>query len=138
MKDAHKIKEKIPPRKGDIMIKIRNFLNEKLDLQLNLEKTKITHAINDRAKFLGYEIHITPKSKRPVVKKEMLDKNGKVKIIKVINTTRPLFSVPVDKIIAKLKEAKYTKDPPHQRWGVGSCKRWKRRNKSWKTYTLYR
>ena len=33
------------------------FLREELKLELSTEKTLITHARNDRAHFLGYEIH---------------------------------------------------------------------------------
>lgn len=35
---------------------IRDFLREKLKLELSLEKTLVTHAHDDKARFLGYEI----------------------------------------------------------------------------------
>ena len=41
----------------EIKRKIGEFLAEKLKLTLNEEKTLITHARNQKAKFLGYEVH---------------------------------------------------------------------------------
>jgi len=50
-KEATKIREKIVI-----------FLKEKLDLELSIEKTKITHASKEKVQFLGYEIYLpTPK-----------------------------------------------------------------------------
>lgn len=77
--------------------KINDFLKLVLKLNLNEEKTKVTHATTERAKFLGYEIHTTGVNKRPLI----LVKN---KDFRVKSTTRPLLSVPVDKIIKKLTE----------------------------------
>ena len=37
---------------------IATFLRDELHLALNDEKTLITHARDDKAKFLGYEVHI--------------------------------------------------------------------------------
>ena len=45
--------------------KIQLFLKEKLLLNLNLDKTLITHASKDSASFLGYEIRMTPPHKKP-------------------------------------------------------------------------
>lgn len=42
----------------EIKQKILEFLRDTLKLELNVEKTLITHARNQKAKFLGYEIHI--------------------------------------------------------------------------------
>lgn len=42
----------------DIKQKIATFLRDELKLELNDEKTLVTHARNEAAKFLGYEIHI--------------------------------------------------------------------------------
>jgi len=45
--------------------KIEIFLREKLVLEMSLEKTKITHAGNEKAFFLGYDIYSpTPKESR--------------------------------------------------------------------------
>ncbi len=38
--------------------KISNFLRNNLKLELNAEKTLITHARDQKAKFLGYEVHV--------------------------------------------------------------------------------
>lgn len=43
----------------DIRQKIGEFLGEKLRLTLSMEKTKVTHAVDDKAVFLGYEISVT-------------------------------------------------------------------------------
>ena len=42
----------------EIKHKIANFLGEQLHLELNKDKTLITHARKEKANFLGYEIHI--------------------------------------------------------------------------------
>lgn len=93
-KDCEKIREDI-----------RIFLLEKLNLYLNMDKTKITHPIKERAKFLGYEIHITSLSKR---KYSTRLRDGVT--IKVLSYTRPLLSCPIDMIKDKLYEKGYTKD----------------------------
>jgi group II intron reverse transcriptase/maturase len=50
-KDAIKIREEV-----------EIFLKEKLDLELSIEKTKITHASKEKVQFLGYDIYSpTPK-----------------------------------------------------------------------------
>lgn len=56
----------------NIKSKIETFLREKLDLEMSLEKTKITHAGQDKAFFLGYNIY------SPIPKKSFFEK-GKVK-----------------------------------------------------------
>lgn len=42
----------------EIKHKIRKFLNDRLKLELNTDKTLITNAYHQKAKFLGYEVHI--------------------------------------------------------------------------------
>ncbi|MDQ3829862.1 MAG: reverse transcriptase domain-containing protein [Candidatus Tectomicrobia bacterium] len=42
----------------EIKHKIATFLRSELRLKLNDEKTLITHARDDKAKFLGYEVHV--------------------------------------------------------------------------------
>jgi group II intron reverse transcriptase/maturase len=39
--------------------RLGNFLEEKLKLTLSVEKTLITHAVEEKAKFLGYELKVT-------------------------------------------------------------------------------
>lgn len=46
--------------------KINHFLQTELNMVLNLDKTKITNAQKEIAKFLGYGIHITVMSKMPI------------------------------------------------------------------------
>lgn len=50
----------IGPKSEAVEIKqrIAEFLGNRLKLQLSNEKTLITHAMNERAKFLGYELHV--------------------------------------------------------------------------------
>lgn len=48
--------------------KIKEFLKEKLILELSEEKTKITILNKDQAKFLGFSIYITNNKKRKLVK----------------------------------------------------------------------
>ncbi len=43
----------------EIRQKIGDFLSDKLRLTLSMEKTKITHATDDKATFLGYELSVT-------------------------------------------------------------------------------
>ena len=42
----------------EIKQKIADFNREQLQLELNQDKTLVTHARNQKANFLGYEIHI--------------------------------------------------------------------------------
>ena len=45
---------------------IKRFLADRLKLILNIEKTKISHAVLDSAKFLGHRIHMTELTKMPL------------------------------------------------------------------------
>jgi group II intron reverse transcriptase/maturase len=45
----------------DIRRRLGEFLEQRLKLTLSPEKTLITHAVDDQAKFLGYEISVTRK-----------------------------------------------------------------------------
>ncbi len=47
--------------------RVKTWLTENLKLELSEEKTLITHATEDRAKFLGYEIGIMKSESRPSV-----------------------------------------------------------------------
>jgi hypothetical protein len=78
---------------------LANILKEDLGLELNLVKTKITHAQTKSAYFLGHKIHTTPPSKQ---KREYIElQRGKTLIRK---TTRPIFDGPIDNIVKKLEE----------------------------------
>ena len=51
----------VGPKKEAVEIRerIRAFLADNLHLELSLEKTVITHAVDDQARFLGYEIGVS-------------------------------------------------------------------------------
>jgi len=50
----------------EIRDKIHHFLLNELKLNINLDKTKITHARKDKAHFLGTDVSITTLEKRPL------------------------------------------------------------------------
>jgi len=79
---------------------IHTFLLKELKLNLNLEKTKITHARNEMAHFLGTDIRITPLDKRPT--SLVIRGNGSYM---ARSATRPQLLAPipiiVDRLIAK-------------------------------------
>jgi group II intron reverse transcriptase/maturase len=47
--------------------RVKTWLTENLKLELSEEKTLITHATTDRAKFLGYEVGVMTSESRPLV-----------------------------------------------------------------------
>jgi len=47
--------------------RVKTWLTETLKLELSEEKTLITHATQDRAKFLGYEVGVMQSESRPMV-----------------------------------------------------------------------
>jgi hypothetical protein len=79
----------------ELINKIKIFLKERLGLTLNVEKTKITNASQDSAKFLGYNIHITPPSKQ-IVRRV---KPGRLTRL----VGRPVFDAPIKSIADKLE-----------------------------------
>ena len=80
---------------------IRRKLSEDLVLELNLEKTKITHSRKDSAYFLGYKIHLTKESKVPV----RIDSRRKLRRL----TPRPILDAPILKKVQDLKDNKFAK-----------------------------
>ena len=86
-----------------IRAQLKQFLSD-IKLGLNLEKTKITHAIRDSAKFLGYRIHITATKKQPIRKLKKADKQVTVRLI-----PRPILDAPIKEIVEKLVHRKYAK-----------------------------
>ena len=78
--------------------KLRIFLAEQLKLELSMQKTKITHARNEMAHFLGTDIRITPLELRPVTKSTRL---GVTLISKA--GTRPQLLCPINKLVGKLE-----------------------------------
>jgi group II intron reverse transcriptase/maturase len=79
--------------------KINDFLKTELNLVLNLDKTKITNAQRESAKFLGYRIHKTVMRKMPIRR----DKIGRLSRI----VPRPILDGPIDEIVKRLIERKY-------------------------------
>lgn len=79
--------------------KISDFLKTELNLVLNLDKTKITNAQRESAKFLGYRIHKTVMEKMPIRR----DKIGRLSRI----VPRTILDGPIDEIIKRLIERKY-------------------------------
>jgi hypothetical protein len=86
--------------------KIQKELSERLKLTLNLEKSKITHALKDSAVFLGYKIHNTPTTKQPL---RYVKKDNKEILARI--TSRPILDAPIEKIVIKLKERGFCKGP---------------------------
>ena len=78
---------------------INTFLKNKLNLVLNLEKTKITHAVTGHAKFLGYKIHKNKMSKMPIRR----DKRGRLSRV----VPRPILDAPIKDIVQRLIDRKY-------------------------------
>nr|YP_009317774.1 hypothetical protein Nram.m66 [Navicula ramosissima]AOY40378.1 hypothetical protein Nram.m66 [Navicula ramosissima] len=78
---------------------IKEFLSNKINLTLNVEKTKIINAQHESAKFLGYIIHKTPMNKMPIRRDK---KNRLARIV-----PRPMTDAPIKEIVKKLIERKY-------------------------------
>lgn len=70
-----------------------------LKLNLNLDKTKITHARNNSAHYLGTDIKITPLNKRPL---RIVTRGNSTYRMKT--NTRPLLMAPIKKLVNKLTE----------------------------------
>jgi hypothetical protein len=81
-----------------LRLDIRNFLEDSLKMKLNIDKTKITHAREDMALFLGTNVRITPPSLRPLVHYE----RNNVKRI-MTSSTRPLLYIPMSRILERLE-----------------------------------
>jgi group II intron reverse transcriptase/maturase len=96
-----------------IRTEIAKFLLETMKLNLNLEKTKITHSSSEKASFLGTLIRKTPLSKRPYVHalrggEDLLMRPG----------TRLQLLAPIQKIVDRLESKKIArKGGQPTRWG---------------------
>ena len=84
--------------------KIHQFLFDELKLNLNLDKTKITHARVDKAHFLGTDISITPLEKRPL---RFITRGTSQFRMKA--NTKPLLQAPIKKLVSKLTEKGFAK-----------------------------
>lgn len=78
---------------------VARFLKERLGLNLNLEKSQITHATSDKTLFLGTGIRTTPQEKKPYRQ----DLRSTQTYLMRPNTTVQLL-VPTNRILKKLEE----------------------------------
>ncbi|MEM1393523.1 MAG: group II intron reverse transcriptase/maturase [Cyanobacteria bacterium P01_H01_bin.150] len=85
-----------------LKVKIKEWLCAKLKLDLNVDKTKVTHAVTDSAKFLGHRVHNTSLKRRPVRR----NVDG---VLTRINP-RLNFDAPIRDIVEKLKEKGFAKN----------------------------
>lgn len=89
-----------------ILSNIQTFLNNELRIQLNLEKTNITHIRTKRVKFLGVYFDIpSGKEKKLVKRKSKIYGTIKARI----NQVRVYFYLPTKEIIEELKEKGFVK-----------------------------
>jgi group II intron reverse transcriptase/maturase len=80
---------------------IKEFLAKELNLSLNLDKTKITHAVKNSALFLGYKVHMSD-VKRFIIKK---DDEGKTRR----RVPRPILDAPIARVVERLVTAKFAR-----------------------------
>jgi group II intron reverse transcriptase/maturase len=87
----------IGPKETCIKIReeIKVFLEERLAMTLNIDKTSITHATTEKALFLGYDISCTPKSKMPI----RYDSRKRL----VRRTTRTIMNAPIKRVVERLR-----------------------------------
>ncbi len=89
----------------EIRDKVKAFLSDELSLELNLEKTLITHTVKERARFLGYEINKAINNTKLIKASngcKMRAVNGKIQLL-----------VPGDVINEKLKPFRKNNKPIH-------------------------
>lgn len=98
---------------ASILAEINTFFSREIKLTLNLEKSKITHARNNMAHFLGTDIRITPTDKRPI---RRVTRGYQSYLLK--SNTRPQLLAPIQKLVDKLtlKGLARQGGTPH-RWG---------------------
>jgi len=87
----------------EIKQQLRKFLQEELKLELTEEKTLITHAGSEAARFLGYEVTVMQSD----TKRTLTDRNGGKTMCRMINR-RIALRVPKDVLEAKV--ARYMKN----------------------------
>jgi len=76
--------------------RIKTYLSEKLKLELSIEKTLITHAVDEKAHFLGYEIKVSKSNSK-------LSSSGKRSINGQISLLMP------QKVVLKIRQ-QYSRD----------------------------
>jgi retron-type reverse transcriptase len=80
----------------ELQLKIKNFLENELQIKLNIDKIKITHSSKGNALFLKYNIHIA-KFKKISIRYNKLRKLTRI-------TSRLQLNGPISQIVKKLKE----------------------------------
>ena len=84
---------------------IHQFLRDKLKLTLNIEKTKITHMIEDKAKYLGFYIF----RKSRLYTESLRSKMKSTGTTRRATNASVIIEAPIDLIIKKLIDLKYAK-----------------------------
>ncbi len=83
---------------------LKNFLADKLKLELHEDKKLVTHAVTGRVRFLGQDLHITPQGSRRVTKR------SKPKQIKEeVAPSRIQSEAPIKVIVNCLKDRGFCK-----------------------------
>ena len=84
---------------------LANFFKDNLSLDLSVSKTLITSATQEKAHFLGFDLTITPYSKRQLVWSRRKDGSSRL----TPQISRPQILAPIQKIVAKLESKGYCK-----------------------------
>ena len=74
---------------------IKVFLEKRLAMTLNIDKTHITHATTEKALFLGYEISCTLKAKMPI------GYDSRKRLVR--KTTRTIMNAPIKRVVERLR-----------------------------------
>lgn len=83
----------------------KNFLRDKLNIELSEEKTKITNITQESVRFLGVDIERGVSGEKKIIQRRV-----KGRLIKArINSTKLQFYMPVEHIMKKLMDAGYMK-----------------------------
>lgn len=85
--------------------KIKEFLKDRLELELSEEKTKVTHMKEDRAKFLGTFITLGRTSESKVVMRKFRGRMERTRISQV----RPKYYAPIQELLIKLEQNGFIK-----------------------------
>lgn len=83
----------------------KNFLREELNIELSVDKTKITNVTQDDVRFLGVDIRRTFSAESKIVARLIKGRLVKSRI----NRTRLYFYMPVNHILEKLQKEGYIK-----------------------------
>jgi group II intron reverse transcriptase/maturase len=97
--------------------KIENFLREKLELEMSLEKTKITHAGKEKAVFLGYDIY------SPTPKESFFEKGKISKVKKRASHVSIYIDAPYHRIKERLIEEKIL-EVKNGKWLINAVTHW--------------